>query len=75
LKQKFATLKKTIDSKENNDPCGLGGKKIVVVRGNTKEKERENLFKVIKLEREVNNANKGMIQNDSLGCKEGLSVR
>jgi hypothetical protein len=26
----------------------------VVVRGNTKEKEGENLFKVIKIEREIN---------------------
>jgi hypothetical protein len=54
MKQKFASLKKTIDSKENNDPCG---KKVVVVRGNTKETERDNLFKVIKIEREINSNN------------------
>ena len=47
MKQKFATLKKTIDTKENNEPCS--GKKVVVVKGNAREKEHENLFKVIKL--------------------------
>lgn len=36
MKQKFATLKRTIDTKENNEP--YGGKKVVVVKGPSKDR-------------------------------------
>ena len=38
MKQKFATLKKTIESKENCE--GVGGKRVVIVRGGGGGKEQ-----------------------------------
>lgn len=55
MKQKFATLKKTIECKENTE--GGMGKRVVVVKGNSNREQHhkeENLFKVIKIEREMN---------------------